>query len=142
MRGRLGTRNTFKEFQVISRQCCSNGRWLARPTKRAMSMRGVCEKYAQSHEKHARRPCTTFASKRLAGKELQKDPETIFEGFNESHRILRDSGAVPKDVKQFKRIPRDWKESQKILKNFKGSQRPSTPMQRICSFSSLFSSPS
>ena len=107
---------------MISRQCCSNGRWLARPTKRAVSMRRVCEKYAQSHEKHARRPCATFASERLAGKKLQNDSETIFEGFNGSHRILRNSGAVPKDAKHFQRIPRDWKESQKILKDFKGFQ--------------------
>ena len=66
-------------------------------------MRRVCEKYAQSHEKHARRPCATFASERLAGKKLQNDSETIFEGFNGSHWILRDSGAVPKDVKQFQK---------------------------------------
>ena len=137
-------------------------------------MRRVCEKYAQSHEKRARRPCTNFASERPAGKDsetsfkmFQRIPQDsnaggvpkhvkhfqrtpmnwkashkIRKDFNGSHRVLRDAGGAPKDVKQFQRTPRDLKESQKISKDFKGSQRPSPPMQQICSFSSLFSSPS
>ena len=87
-------------------------------------MRRVCKKYAQSHEKHARRPCTTFASERLAGKELQKKSETIFEGFQ---RIPQNSKGFRRGSKGCQTISKDSKGLERISKDFKGFQRVPTP---------------
>ena len=87
-------------------------------------MRRVCGKYAQSHEKHARRPCATFASERLAGKELQKDSEAIFEGFQ---RIPQDSKGFRRGSKGRQTISKDSKGLERISKDLKGLQRIPTP---------------
>ena len=46
---------------------------------------------------------------------LAKILKRFSKDFNRSHRILRHSGAAPKDVKQIQSIPRDWEEAQNIL---------------------------
>ena len=85
-----------------------------------VGMRRVCEKYAQSQEKRARRPCTNFASERPAG----KDSETTFKRFQ---RVPQDSKGLRRGSKGCQTISKDSKGLERISKNFKGSQRIPTP---------------